>query len=195
VFVEFVPEEAAEGEVAALYAEGREQFGYVPNMALAFSLRPEVFRAWQQLSAAVRAPDLRRYELATLAAAKRLRSSYCSLQHGKVIAEKFFPAEQVPRLPEGLDEADRAVMELADKVVADATSVTQEDVDRLRGLGLADEEIVDVVLAAAVRCFFSKTLDALGAQPDAAYSELDTAFREALVVGRPIEAPASVTES
>jgi hypothetical protein len=38
--------------------------------------------------------------------------------------------------------------------------------------GLSDEEIMDVVLAAAVRCFFSKTLDALGVRPDASFREL-----------------------
>jgi uncharacterized peroxidase-related enzyme len=190
-FVETVPEAEATGEVAAIYAESREQFGYVPNLARAFSLRPEVFRAWQQLNAAVKERDLRRYELATVAAARRLRSSYCSLQHGKVLAQQFLSADDVVRLPDGLDEADRAVVELAEKVVDDATSVTAADLDRLRGLGLTDPEIVDVVLAAAVRCFFSKTLDALGAQPDAAYAELDPALREAMTVGRPIEVPVS----
>jgi hypothetical protein len=45
---------------------------------------------------------------------------------------------------------------------------------------------MDVVLAAAARCFFSKTLDALGVLPDASYGELDTELREVLVVGRPI---------
>jgi len=45
---------------------------------------------------------------------------------------------------------------------------------------------MDVILAAAVRCFFSKTLDGLGVLPDAKYRELDPGLREALVVGRPI---------
>jgi hypothetical protein len=43
------------------------------------------------------------------------------------------------------------------------------------------------VLAATIRCFFSKTLDALGVRPDAEFAELDPAFLEALTVGRPIE--------
>lgn len=186
-FVETVPEDEASDELAAIYEEARAQFGYVPNLVRAFSVRPQVYRAWQQLNGVVKEHNLRRYELATLAAARRLRSSYCSLQHGKVLAQQFLSREEVLRLPEGLDEADRAVMGLAEKVVDDATSVTHADIDKLRGLGLSDAEIVDVVLAAAARCFFSKTLDALGAQPDAAYSELDPAFREALTVGRPIE--------
>ena len=45
--------------------------------------------------------------------------------------------------------------------------------DRLRSLGLSDAEIVDVALAAAARCFFSKALDALGVAPDAKYAALD----------------------
>jgi hypothetical protein len=57
--------------------------------------------------------------------------------------------------------------------VGDATSVEAEDLERLRGLGLSELEIMDVVLAAAARCFFSKTLDALGVQPDAVYRELE----------------------
>jgi alkylhydroperoxidase family enzyme len=87
----------------------------------------------------------------------------------------------------GLDEVDVAVMDLADKVVADATSVTEEDVDRLRALGLSDTDIFDVVVAAAARCFFSKTLDALGVQADAHFGELDPDLLGTLVVGRPVE--------
>jgi uncharacterized peroxidase-related enzyme len=185
-YVETIPEDEATGEVAAIYAESREQSGYLQNFVQAFSLRPEVLRAWQQLNAAIKARDVRRYELATLAAARRLRSSYCALAHGKVLAEQFLDEETVAALPAGLDEVDRAVMELAEQVVDDATSITAADIDRLRTLGLSDGEIVDVVLAAAARCFFSKTLDALGAEPDSAFAGLDPVFRDAMVVGRPI---------
>jgi alkylhydroperoxidase family enzyme len=162
--------------------------GEAPNLERAFALRPDVLRAWQQLNGAIKATaDLRRYELATLAAARRLRSSYCCLAHGRVLAEQFYDFESVPKLPDGLDAADRAIMAFAEQVVDDATSITQADVDELRAHGLTDGEICDVVLAAAARCFFSKTLDALGAQPDAAYRELDPSFTEPLTVGRPIE--------
>jgi hypothetical protein len=45
---------------------------------------------------------------------------------------------------------------------------------------------MDVVLAAAARCFFSKTLDGLGVRPDASYGDLEPELRDVLVVGRPI---------
>jgi uncharacterized peroxidase-related enzyme len=162
------------------------------NQTRLFAHRPAVLEAWQQLKAAVTGSmDARRYELVTLAAARRLRSSYCMLAHGRLLAERFFDPELVRALARdhrsaGLEEVDVAVMDLAAKVVDDATSVTQADVDRLRDLGLSDAEIFDVVAAAAARCFYSKTLDALGAQPDAEYAELEPSLRDALVVGRPI---------
>jgi alkylhydroperoxidase family enzyme len=77
-------------------------------------------------------------------------------------------------------------MDLAERVVDDATSIGEADLQRLRDLGLSDAEIMDVVLAAPARCFFAKTLDALGVLPDAGYRELEPELREALVVGRPI---------
>ena len=87
----------------------------------------------------------------------------------------------------GLDEVDVAVMDLAERVVDDATSIGDADLQPLRDLGLSDTEIMDVVLAAAARCFFSKTLDALGVLPG---RELRASsmpeLRDVLVVGRPI---------
>ncbi len=191
-FIETIPEARATGAVAEMYEVDQEAFADLPNFTKAFSLRPEVYAAWRQLNAAIKANmDLRRYELATVAAARRLRSSYCMLAHGSVLMANFFDPEALRGLVDdyrtaGLEPADLAVMELADKVAQDATSVTQADVDRLRTLGLTDGEIFDVVLAAAARCFFSKTLDAVGAQPDAKYSELEPGLRDTLTVGRPI---------
>jgi uncharacterized peroxidase-related enzyme len=191
-FIETVPPEQAAGEVAEIYDADRAVFGHLPNFTRAFSHRPGAYAAWKQLNGAVKANmDLRRYELATLAAARRLCSSYCMLAHGSVLADKFLGADEVAAVAAdhraaGLDEVDVAVMDLADKVAADATSVSQADIDRLRALGLSDADIEDVVLAAAVRCFFSKVLDGLGTQADGKYRELDPALRDALTVGRPI---------
>jgi uncharacterized peroxidase-related enzyme len=196
-YVETVAEADATGALAEIYEADKAHRGYLPNYTRAFSARPEVYAAWRQLNVAIRDNmDLRRYELATVAAARRLRSSYCALAHGSVLADKFFDAPELEAVvadhhAAGLDEVDVAVMDLADKVAADATSVTQEDIDRLRALGLSDPEIFDVVAAAAARCFFSKSLDALGAEPDSAYAQLEPGLRDALTVGRPIASPAS----
>jgi uncharacterized peroxidase-related enzyme len=191
-FIETILDEEASGKAAALYEADRARVGYVSNFTRLFAHRPNVYEAWQELKGAISdSMDPRRYELVTLAAARRLRSSYCTLAHGKVLADQFLEPATVRDIAldphaAGLEPVDVAVMDLAEKVVDDATSVSRADIERLRALGLSDVEILDVVLATAARCFFSKTLDALGVQPDAAYTELDPPLRDALTVGRPI---------
>jgi uncharacterized peroxidase-related enzyme len=191
-FIDTIPADAAEGPVADMYEADRSAMGYLPNYTRAYSHRPSVYAAWRQLVVAIRGTmDERRYELATLAAARRLRSSYCTLAHGRLLSERFLDAAAVRDIVSGqssgdLAPVDVALMDLAAKVAADATSVTRADVDRLRGLGLSDGEIFDVVAAAAARAFFSKVLDGLGAEPDTAFNDLDPGLRDALTVGRPI---------
>jgi alkylhydroperoxidase family enzyme len=164
-------------------APDRAALGYVPNYNRLFARRPAVYEAWKQLNGSIRREmDLRRYELATVAAAQQLRSSYCSLAHGKVLVEKFGL-----RPGDALSEEEQAVQELARKVAADALSVTEADYDRLRRFGLSDDEIFDVVLAAAARSFFCKSIDGTGVQPDAQYRDLiEPDVLAALTVGRPI---------
>jgi uncharacterized peroxidase-related enzyme len=191
-FIETIPEDAAEGATAEWYAADRAEDGYVSNSTKAFGHRPAVLAAWVQLGGTIGgAMDPRRYELATVAAARVLRSSYCSLAHGKVLAERFLGPERTIALATGavdaLDPLDAEIVRFATLVATDAASVTASDVERLRALGLSDEEVLDVVLAVAARCFFSTVLDALGVQPDPAYRALDPELRAALTVGRPIE--------
>ena len=191
-FIEPISEEDAEGATAELYAADLDEDGYVANSTKAFGHRPAVFAAWRQLGTTIGGSmDRRRYELATVAAARVLRSSYCSLAHGKVLAEQFLGAERTIALATGavnaLDPLDAEIVRFATLVTREPASVTASDVERLRALGLSDEEILDVVLAVAARCFFSTVLEALGVQADPAYRALDPELRAALTVGRPIQ--------
>jgi uncharacterized peroxidase-related enzyme len=191
-FIEPIPEEDAEGATAEMYAADLDEDGYVANSTKAFGHRPAVFAAWRQLGSTIGGSmDRRRYELATVAAARVLRSSYCSLAHGKVLAEQFLGAERTIALATGavdaLDPLDAEIVRFATLVTREPASVTASDMERLRALGLSDEEILDVVLAAAARCFFSTVLEALGVQADPAYRALDPELRAALTVGRPIQ--------
>ncbi len=195
-FIEPLPDDRLDDRVRELYEADKERFGFVPNFTRTFARRPQVYQAWKQLNGAIQqSMGVRRYELATLAAARRLHSSYCMLAHGKVLADRFLGPDVLRQVvadhrTAGLDPVDVAVMDLAEKVAGDATSISETDLASLRDLGLSDDEIFDVVLAAGARAFFSKTLDALGLQADAEYTEIEPKLREALTVGRPISAAA-----
>jgi uncharacterized peroxidase-related enzyme len=166
-FIETVAEDEATGAVAEVYANDREAFGFLPNFTGAFSLRPAVYAAWRQLNGAIKSGmDLRRYELATIAAARRLRSSYCMLAHGSVLINQFLDPQTVQAVATDhraadLIATDVAIMDFAEKIVHDATSIGQPDIDRLRSSGLSDADILE-------------------------YSELDPEVRDVLTVVRAI---------
>src|SRR3982750_2156347 len=118
-FIETIPEAEASGPVAAMYDADRKQFGHVRNLTHALSLAPEIAAAWMQLNAAIKARmDLRRYELATIAAARRLRSTYCAHAHGSVLLEQFLDANALCAVAADhrnadLDPVDVAIMDYA----------------------------------------------------------------------------------
>lgn len=192
MFIDAVPEDEATGELADYYAKQRAGWGFLPNYALAFSTRPDVAEAWNALNAAVRdGMDRRRFEIATIAAARALRSSYCTAAHSKFLRdvcgdEAAMRAIAAEADGAGLPGQDRAVFEFATKIATDAASVEQKDVDALRAAGLTDADIADVVFAAAARSFFTRVLDGLGAQLDAqTAAAFDPEVRAAMIVGRP----------
>jgi len=193
------PEPKTSIKIAEMYRNAESTYGYLPNMYRTFGHRPEVMESWSALLVALRGNiELRRYELVTLAAARELRSSYCMLAHASVLAREGLDADELTGIITNaedapLDEQERAIMIFVSKVVRDATSVTQADIDALKTHALTDAEIFDIVAAASARCFFSKTLDALGTTPDQAYvDKLGPDLAHKLALGRPIEQTDSV---
>jgi uncharacterized peroxidase-related enzyme len=195
-FIREIPPHEAAPDVRALYDRDRETLGYVANYTKVFAHRPEVYTAWARLIGAIRSGmDKRRYELITLAAAAHLRSTYCMLAHGTVLLRSNLVTpdglEAIARdyRQAGLSPAEVAMMAFAEKVTLNAHAITAEDVETLRRHEFSDTEIFDIAVTAAARCFFSKTLDAVGAVPDDTFRNLDERLRDALTVGRPFGEP------
>jgi uncharacterized peroxidase-related enzyme len=192
-FIRTIPPEEATGALAELYAAAVQSGDHVDNGMQAFSLRPAAHAAWQQLRNSIQSNmDARRYELVTLAAAASLRCSYCTLAHGAILSSKFFSAEQVEAMTHDyrnadLEPAEVAMMAYAEKIARNAYKVTPEDIDGLRAHGFSDADILDIALTAAARSFLSKVLDAVGAEPDDWYMDLEPDLRQTLTVGRPFE--------
>ena len=195
MFIDTVPEESADGPLAEFYQQQRSAWGFLPNFAAAFATRPDVAKAWSGLNKTVRdGMDRRRYEIATIGAARALRSTYCTAAHAKFLRDECDDEATMVAIADdpsgaGLGEQDRAVYLFASKVALDASSIGQDDVDALRALGLTDADVADVVFAAAARSFFTRVLDGLGAQLDVQTAgTFAPEILESLVVGRPVAA-------
>ena len=189
--IKTIPEDQSDGLLTNLYQRITKTAGYLPNHAKIFSLRPKVYEAWLNLQDAIRSNmRLRRYELVTFAASQELGCSYCMLAHGTILHKNFFSVDEMLSIVKdyrnaGLTTEEVALMALAKKIIRKAGDVNEVDIQELREFGLSDEEILDVVMVIDMRAFFSKTIDALGADPDDVYKDLDPRLIEALAIGRP----------
>ena len=139
MFIEAVRPDDATGDLAEIYRSEEERWGWLPGFTQAFSHHPEAYRAWLGLiTVAYSSMDRRRCELATLAAAKALRSTCCTVAHGKFLQDGWYESDQVKRIATdhhdaGLDDVDVAIMDFAEKAATDPAGITQDDVEVLRG--------------------------------------------------------------
>lgn len=194
-FIECIPDSQINDEIKAMYARQESFWGYIPNYARVFSHRPEIMGLWAQLQLGIkRHMDKRRFELVTFAASNVLRSTMCSLAHGRVLTTWFSEQDVVAiargESPASLSAAEAAMLEFARKVARDAPSIKAGDVAQLRRLGFTDAEVFDIAATAAARSFWTKLLESLGVEVDPPFNELSGAMKQALVVGRPIDAAA-----
>jgi uncharacterized peroxidase-related enzyme len=190
-YIETVQSPADNEELRAMYERQQAHHGYLPNYAKVFCYRPEIMGLWAQLQSGIkRHMDRRRFELVTFVAANALRSTLCSLAHGKLLTE-FLSMEDVEAIargeaPKSLTPAEVAMIVFGRKVARDASAVTADDVELLKRHGFSDAEIFDISAAAAARSFWTKILDSLGVEADAPFRAMTPEFRDALTVGRPI---------
>ena len=151
---------------------------------------------WAQLQAGIkRNMDKRRFELITFAASQALRSTLCSLAHGKALAALLSEDDVIAiargEAPASLTPAEAAMVEFSRKVARDASSVTADDVAILREHQFTDAEIFDISAAAAARAFWTKLVESLGVEAEPSLRDMSGALQKALVVGRPLDRAAA----
>jgi uncharacterized peroxidase-related enzyme len=191
-FIDIIPASDISDEVRAMYARQEAHWGFVPNYAKVFCHRPEIMGLWAQLQVGIkRHMTKRRFELITLVAATALRSTLCSLAHGRALME-FVSEDDVFAIargetPASLSAAEASMVSFARKVAVDASSVEARDVDALKQHGFTDGEVFDIAAAAAARAFWTKLVESLGVEPEPPFRAMSNAFKTTLAVGRPVD--------
>lgn len=192
MFLRAIDEAEATGRVAEIYAAQKAQMGFVMATAKSFTPRPDLLPIYTDFIDKVRGGfslPLRDWRLITLIAAKFIPSTYCSYVYGKQLIDDLGSKEKVIEVQRdfrkaGLSNRDVEMLAYAQMITQDASQITQADIDRLRKVGFSDQQICDIALCAAFRCFVSRFFDAMGAGPEDVYIDADAAFREPLTVGR-----------
>lgn len=197
-FIRPIPPEDATGELEAAY-ERDPHSGRPGSIVRAWSRRPDALAATMALSDVVRSRlDEHRAELVRVLAASSVDCSVCTVAHGAALLESgAFDREQLGTLVTdhrraGLDPVDGAIAEFVTKVVQDSHRLEPSDVDELRGCGLDDAEIFDIIVWAWFCTFWSGVHNAIGYQPPARWlgatrSLMGDELWETLSVGRRFE--------
>jgi uncharacterized peroxidase-related enzyme len=188
-FIETIPETEIGADVRAMYDRQQSFWGFVPNYAKVFCWRPEIMGLWAQLQAGIkRNMDKRRFELVTFAAAHTMRSTLCTLAHGRTLTT-WFSVEDVQLMargasPSSLTAGEAAMMAFSRKVARGPFMISAADVEDLKKHGFTDAEVFDIAATVAARAFFTTLNEALGVEPEPPLLELEPEFRKTLTVGR-----------
>lgn len=139
----------------------QEKSGFVPNVFLTLAYRPDEFRAFFAYHDALMEKDggltKAEREMIVVATSAANQCQYCVIAHGAILrirAKNPVIADQVAVNYRKADITPRqkAMLDFAMKVSADAQRVSEEDFTALQPHGFSDDDIWDI---AAISAFFA----------------------------------------
>jgi RNA polymerase sigma-70 factor (ECF subfamily) len=162
-------------EEFAPFAFFREQFGFIPNIYRAQTLRPDVLEAE---AGAIRAVLLSedaltrvQKECILLVVSAANRNTYFVAVHGEIvrglgIAEEESDQIAVDHQRAHLAAPNKALLDFARKLAIEPAVFRLEDMQTLRQHGFSDEQILEAVVMTALTCFLNTLQVGLGTIPD-----------------------------
>lgn len=185
-WIRTVSEEEATGPLKELYETDIDHLGFVMQARKAWSVRPDLALAYEAFRLAISCGPgltLRERRLIHLLVADRVGSMYCALAYGAVLERELGGPEGLRAVVRdhrcaGLSEREVAILDYACALAIGRAR--QEDVLRLRQVGLDDAEILDVAVTAALLVFAACLYKGVGAEADPFFLE-QTDLVEALL--------------
>ena len=169
-------------DLQGLFRAARERLGFVPNVFRAYAFRPERLRAWFDHFKLlhVETPGLSAAEREMVAVVVSMANGclYCLVAHGAALREEWGDPEMADRITldwrraEALSERQRAICAFAEKVTRKPVECEEADLDLLRGHGMSDEDVWDVLELAAMYNFTNRLALAGGQIPNREYHAL-----------------------
>jgi len=175
-----IEEEEATGEVARIYAEIKRdlQIPVVPNYAKAMAVSPAALAIyWGSVRSFYQHTTLPQSLTAMIlfTIAETANCQYCSAGNEFTCRTLGVEEETLRALIEDLGNVSpqrlQAIIEFALKVSEDPQSLVTEDYERVREQGVTDEELVEIILIAAIGKYNDTLADALKVDVDPTVAE------------------------
>jgi alkylhydroperoxidase family enzyme len=151
--IQTTPPEKAQGKLAELYAEVEQTFGMVPNNARMLGISPAILENQIELIGHYMGhPNLSTPLLAMIRmlVSKSCKSPYCQRLNTGLLNKAGFSMEQIQAMQSDpneapLDPKNKALLLFVLQACDDPHSINADDMDRLRNLGWADQDIFEAV--------------------------------------------------
>ena len=174
-------EETLDEDLQKLFGKAREKIGFVPNVFVAYMVRPTHFRLWfnhfrelmqgdSELSPAER-------EMISVVVSAQNHCLYCLVSHGAELRQHLNDDILGDRITfdyrrAGLTTRTMAMLDYAFKITTDPAACTESDIQRLREFDFSDEAIFDIAEIAAMFNFTNRLASATGMLPNPEYHRL-----------------------
>jgi len=164
-----------------LFAKARQNMGFVPNVFVAYMVRPTHFSLWfahfKELMAGDSELSRAEREMICLVVSAHNHCLYCLVSHGadlRLLLDDPTLAERVSfdYRRAGLDERTMGLLDYALKITATPVECNEGDIERLRGLGFSDAAIFDIAEVTAMFNFTNRLASATGMMPNREYYAL-----------------------
>ena len=174
--IDSIPEAKAEGRVKKVYDELKDSLGMVPNVFKALSLWSKGLELYVEMFKGMMFADTKLTrgvkEMIAATVSRVNQCDYCLNHHTNFMTlYGISPAvsEQIVSDPQSADisEAEKRLLAYVEKVTRHACQVTDADVDGLKEIGWAHEEILEATLVTSLFNAINRFADALGVQPEA----------------------------
>src|SRR5450631_2790022 len=139
----------------------QEKSGFVPNVFLTLAYRPDEFRAFFAYHDALMEKDggltKAEREMIVVATSSANQCHYCVIAHGAILRIRAKNPQLADQIAVNYRKADitprqRAMLDFAMKVSAEAHKISDADFIQIAGHGLSDDDIWDI---AAISAFFA----------------------------------------
>jgi len=139
----------------------QEKSGFVPNVFLTLAYRPDEFRAFFAYHDALMERDggltKAEREMIVVATSSANQCHYCVIAHGAILRIRAKNPQVADQIAVNYRKADitprqRAMLDFAMKVSAEAHRISEADFVQIAGHGFSDDDIWDI---AAISAFFA----------------------------------------
>jgi RNA polymerase sigma-70 factor (ECF subfamily) len=153
----------------------QKSFGFIPNIFRAQTLRPDVLEAEAEAVGKILLTEdvltrVQKESILLVVSAANL-NSYCVAVHCDMLRGLGMSSEESDQIAvdhnqSNLTQADRALLDFALKLGVRPAQFGREDVDRLRGQGFTEVQVLESVVMTALTNFLNTVQMGLGTVPD-----------------------------